>query len=100
MRKAGVEPKIVEYLKTPISAQDLDRLIKQIGLPPEELVRKHEERFIDLGLDKKPPKTRGTWVKVLADNPVLLERPIVTDGTRAVLGRPPEKVDELLPPHA
>lgn len=96
MRKAGVEPKIVEYLKTPIQAIDLDRLLKQMKMKPEQLVRTDEVRFLDLELDKNPPKTRGGWVKILADNPVLIQRPIITDGERTVLGRPAEAVDELL----
>ena len=98
LRKAGVEPKIVEYLKTPIQAVDLDRLLKQMGMLPEKLVRRDEERFIDLELDKKPPRSRNAWVKILADNPVLIERPIITDGTRTVLGRPLENVDKLFQP--
>lgn len=95
LRKAGVEPKIVEYLKTPISAAELDKLLKQMGLPPEKIVRTDEDRFLDLELDKSPPKTRSGWVKLLVDNPVLIERPIITDGVKTVLGRPPENVDKL-----
>ncbi|MEW6055950.1 MAG: arsenate reductase (glutaredoxin) [Bdellovibrionota bacterium] len=95
LRKAGVEPKIIEYLKSPISPPDLDRLLKQMNLKPDEIVRKSEERFIDLELDKSPPRTRSAWVKLLADNPVLIERPIITNGTKAVLGRPVENVDKL-----
>jgi arsenate reductase len=96
LRKLGVEPKIVEYLKTPIPAADLDRLLKLMALKPEEIVRKDETRYLDLELDKTPPKTRSGWVKLLADNPGLIQRPIITDGTRAVLGRPAETVDKLL----
>lgn len=96
LRAKGVEPKIVEYLKQPIQAAELDKLLKQMRLLPEEIVRKHETRFLDLELDKSPPKTRSGWVKILADNPVLIERPIITDGVRSVLGRPAENVDKLL----
>lgn len=96
LRKAGIEPKIVEYLKSPIPAPELDKLLKLMGLKPEQIVRKDEVRFLDLELDKSPPRSRGGWVKILADNPVLIERPIVTDGTRAVLGLPAENVDRLL----
>lgn len=96
LRKAGVEPKIVEYLKSPISPTDLDRLLKQMKLAPEQIVRKGEQRYIDLELEENPPKTRSAWVKLLADNPVLIERPIVTNGLRTVLGRPPENVDKIL----
>lgn len=96
LRKAGIEPKIVEYLKTPIPAELLDKLLKQMKLTPDKIVRTSEDRYLDLELDKKPPKTRSGWVKLLADNPVLIERPIITDGTAAVLGRPPENVDKLI----
>lgn len=96
LRKAGVEPKIVEYLKSPISPTDLDRLLKQMKLNPQQIVRKSEQRYIDLELEDSPPKTRNAWVKLLADNPVLIERPIVTDGTRTVLGRPAENVEKIL----
>ena len=96
LRKAGVEPKIVEYLKYPISPTDLNRLLKQMKMSPEQLVRKSEERYVDLELATSPPKTRSGWVKLLADNPVLIERPIVTDGKRTFLGRPPENVEKLL----
>ncbi|MBI3544355.1 MAG: arsenate reductase (glutaredoxin) [Deltaproteobacteria bacterium] len=98
LRKAGIEPKIVEYLKTPIPALELDKLLKQMKLLPQDIVRTTEDRFIDLELDKTPPKTRSGWVKLLADNPVLIERPIITDGTRAVLGRPLENVDKIVTP--
>ena len=96
MRKAGVEPKIVEYLKNPIPPTELDRLLKLMKLKPEQIVRVTEERYIDLELGESPPKTRSGWVKILSDNPVLIERPIVTDGVRAVLGRPPENIDSIL----
>lgn len=96
LRKAGIEPKVIEYLKSPIPHSELDKLLKQMKLSPEQIVRKNEERYRDLELESNPPKTRSAWVKLLADNPVLIERPIVTDGTRAILGRPPENVDDLI----
>lgn len=96
LRKAGVEPRIVEYLKTPIRPDELSKLLKQMKLDPDQIVRTSEERYIDLELQTDPPKTRAAWIKLLADNPVLIERPIVTNGKSAVLGRPPENVDKLL----
>lgn len=95
LKKAGIEPRIVEYLKTPIAADELNRLLKQLKMEPKDLARKSEDRYVDLELETSPPKTRKEWVKLLADNPVLIERPIVTDGERTVLGRPPENVDRL-----
>lgn len=86
----------VEYLKTPPSAQELDHLLKLLGMEPHEIVRKGEDAFKELKLDKNPPKTRKAWIDILAKNPILIERPIVTDGKKAVIGRPPERVLELI----
>lgn len=96
LREAGVEFETVEYLVNPPSVETLDALLKQLGIPPEELARKGEDEYEALGLEKNPPSTREAWLKVLVENPILIERPIVTDGTRAVIARPPEKVRQLL----
>lgn len=96
IRKSGAELEVVEYLSTPPSPETLDQLLKMLGLEPEAIVRKHEDEFAELGLDRNPPKTRAEWLKILCANPILIERPIVTDGTRAVIGRPPENVLSLL----
>ncbi|MDR3606819.1 MAG: arsenate reductase (glutaredoxin) [Oligoflexia bacterium] len=93
-KKAPVE--IVNYLETPPSAAELDSLLRLLRLEPEQIVRKGEDRYEELGLEACPPKTRAEWIDVLVKNPILIERPIVTDGRRAVLGRPPENVQALL----
>lgn len=95
LEKFGKEFQVIEYLKTPPTAGQLDSLLKMLKLGPEEIVRKGEDRFSELGLDQNPPKTREAWIRVLVENPVLIERPIVSDGKRAVVGRPPERVKEL-----
>lgn len=95
LKKAGINPKVVEYLKTPIPVGDLERLLKQMKMNPENIVREDEERYVDLELATDPPKSRKAWIKLLSDNPVLIQRPIVTDGTRAVLARPPQAVEKL-----
>ncbi len=92
--KAGVE--IVHYLENTPSASELDSLLKMLGLEPEQIVREGEDRYEELGLESKPPRTRADWIRVLVENPILIERPIVTDGKKAVLGRPPENVKALL----
>ncbi len=97
LQKSGVPYDIVEYLKTPPSAETLNSLLKQLGKEPREIVRDHEEEFAELQLDRNPPRTREDWLRMLVQNPILIERPIVTDGTRAVIGRPPENVLQLLP---
>jgi arsenate reductase len=95
VRKAGVEHRVVEYLKTPPTVEELDRLLTQLGLEPEQVVRKGEDEYEAVAKD--PPRTRAAWLALLVKHPILIERPIVTDGARAVLGRPPENVKTLYP---
>lgn len=95
IRDAGVEPEVVEYLKTPPSAAELDDLLQKLGLQPIELMRRKEPVFKELGLANRE-LTRAEALAVLADNPVLIERPIVVKGHQAVIGRPPENARQLL----
>lgn len=95
LRERGVEPQVVEYLKQPPTAAEIDALLKQLGLEPRQLMRKDEAVYKELDLDA-PALTRAALIAAMARNPILIERPIATDGKRAVLGRPPEKVLELL----
>lgn len=96
LREAGVEPDIVEYLKTPPSAAELDALCRQLGLEPQALVRYKEPEAKALGLSAKDVRPRAEWLRLLAEHPILIERPIVVRGARARLGRPPAAVRELL----
>jgi len=91
----GLKPEVVEYLKTPPSLEELDHLLQLLGLEPEAIVRSKDEAFAKLGLAGKKLDRKG-WLKVLAENPALLERPIVVHGERAALGRPPENVLKIL----
>ncbi|MEZ6188949.1 MAG: arsenate reductase (glutaredoxin) [Planctomycetota bacterium] len=91
----GIEPTVVRYLDEPPTPKTLDRLCKALGLEPQALARTKEARFKELGL-KEGTRTRAEWLKVLSQNPVLIERPIVVVGERAAIGRPPENVLELL----
>lgn len=95
LQEAGVEPQIVEYLKDPPSAKELGEITKMLGVSPLDIVRKKESEFKELGLDKKVPAD-GKLLKLLSENPKLIERPIVVKGKKAVIGRPPENVNELL----
>ena len=95
IREAGVEPEVIEYLKDPPSAAELDRILKMLGIEPQALMRKGEKRYKELGLGRKP-LSRKEAIRILAENPVLIERPIVVQGQTAVLGRPPENVSALL----
>ncbi|MCA9741700.1 MAG: arsenate reductase (glutaredoxin) [Deferribacteres bacterium] len=86
---------IIEYLKTPPSVHVLDGLCTLLGLTPQELLRSKENRFKELSLSLKDARSREEWLQILADNPKLIERPIVVYNGKATLGRPPQRVLEL-----
>ncbi|WP_282604252.1 arsenate reductase (glutaredoxin) [Pelagibius sp. Alg239-R121] len=91
----GLEPEIVEYLKTPPTAKTLSQLLEQLGLEPRELMRRKEAIYKELKLDD-PDLTRDALIAAMVENPILIERPIVSSGTKAALGRPPEAVLDIL----
>ena len=94
LRERGVEPTVVEYLKTPPGAAELRAILEKLGMKPAALLRKGEEVFKAqfAGRDLSDAE----WIDAMVGNPILIERPIVVRGTRAVLGRPPERVLDLL----
>ena len=90
----GVEPRIIEYLKHAPSAAALREVVRKLGIKPAELVRKGE----DIYKQKYAGKTLSdaAWIDAMVEDPVLIERPIVIRGERAVIGRPPENVQRLI----
>jgi arsenate reductase len=95
IEEAGVNPEIIDYLNTPPTEKELDGILKKLGFEPVELMRKNESNYKELGLDQKK-LSRKEMIKVMIENPKLIERPIVVNGNKAILGRPPENVKELL----
>ena len=95
LRDRGVEPEIVEYLKTPPDAATLDGFLKKLGLEPRELMRRKEPPYKALKLDD-PKKTRAQLIRAMVENPILIERPIVVNRGKVALGRPAEKVLDVL----
>ena len=93
LEKKGVKPKVIEYLKTPPNAAELKRLLKMLGKTPRELLRSKEAR--EAGLNK-PGLTDSALIAAMVKNPIVIERPIVVNGSHAALGRPPEAVLEIL----
>jgi arsenate reductase len=93
----GVQPVIVPYLEQPPSPAELRELLTQLGLPVRELLRRGEPEIEALGLDD-PAASDDALIDAMAAHPRLIERPIFVFGGRAVIGRPPERVLELLPP--
>lgn len=94
LREHGVEPKIVEYLKDPPTQTRIRTLIKQLGIEPHALVRAKEAAYKESGLSRE--SSANDIVQAIAENPVLLERPVVVRGDQAAIGRPPENVLPLL----
>ena len=94
LEKNGVQPKIILYLETPPGRAEIARLLKKLGLTAGELVRRSEEEYKACGLGKD--SSDEEILVAMAAHPKLIERPIVVRGDRAVLGRPPENVLELM----
>lgn len=95
LEEQGITPKVVAYLETPPSATTLDKILNALGKEPRELMRKGEAPYKELGLDDES-LTRKDLIKAMVENPILIERPIVTNGDKAAVGRPPESVLDIL----
>ena len=95
LRAQGQEPDIVLYLDTPPTAKQLKSLLEKLGISARELLRKGEDAYKELNLSDTK-LTEAALVKAMAENPKLIERPIAVVGDKAVIGRPPEKILELL----
>jgi arsenate reductase len=94
IREAGVELPVREYLRDPPSAGELRSIVKMLGVRPIEIVRRGEAAYAALGLSDATPDDEV--LRAMAENPILIERPIIVRGGRAVVGRPPEMVREIL----
>ncbi len=95
LKDRGIEPEVVEYLKTPPSADELSVILDKLGMQPRDLLRKQEAEYKANGLDDTS-LDNSSVVKIMAENPILIERPIVVAGEKAALGRPPENVLDIL----
>jgi arsenate reductase len=93
LRENGVEPEIVEYLKTPPSAAELKKILGQLKLPAQKLLRKKEAAAA--GIDGRAVSEEALIAAMVA-HPIVIERPIVVAGAKAALGRPPEAVLKVL----
>ncbi len=93
LREKGIEPEIVEYLKTPYTAAQLKTLLGQLNMPAKALLRKKEAGAA--GIDAAT-MSEEALIQAMVKNPIVVERPIVLSGNKAALGRPPEKVLSVL----
>ena len=95
LRDRKVEFDLVEYLKTPLDRATLEKILSMLENPPAELVRK-DKRFEELKLKPEDYTTKEKVISLLLEHPELMQRPIVVRGNRAVIARPPEKLEPLL----
>lgn len=95
LRERCGEPDIVEYLTTPPTARQLAEILTLLGLPARALLRSGEEEYATLQLDN-PSLTDQQLIAAMVAHPRLIERPIVIHNGRATIGRPPERVLEIL----
>lgn len=95
LTERGQAPQVIEYLKTPPSAAELDAIVTTLGIEPRALLRTGEAAYREHGMDD-PSLTRAELLSRMALHPIVIERPIFVHQGRAVIGRPPERVLELL----
>jgi len=91
LKEQGIEPEVIEYLKTPLSIQELDNILRMLNMEPRDLMRKNEAEYKANGLDDKS-LDRQMLIKAMASHPILIERPVVIANGKAAIGRPPEAV--------
>jgi len=95
LEERGIAPDVVRYLETPPDSDALGKILDMLGMEPRDLMRKKEEPYSALGLDNEG-LSRAELIDAMIQNPVLIERPIVVNGNKAAIGRPPEQVLDIL----
>ena len=94
LEERGIDAELIEYLDDPPTREDLERVLRLLGTDdPRAIIRAKEDRYRELGLDGAD---RSALLDALVANPVLIQRPIVVVGDRAVVARPPERLLDLL----
>jgi arsenate reductase len=94
LENSGMEFEIIKYLETPPTYQELEAIIEKLGINPIELIRKKEKLWIENFKNKTFTPTE--LITMMVSNPILIERPIVINGNKAVIARPIEKISEIL----
>lgn len=95
LEENDVKPEIVYYLETPPSSEELKSLLEKLGLQLQDIIRRSEDDFDELGLDDET-LSEEIVLDLLQKHPHLLQRPIVVKGDKAIIARPPEKVLDLI----
>ena len=94
LRSHKIEPTIIEYLKAPLSLEELKSIQNKLGMPINDFLRKNDAKYKELGLDTFNGSD-DKLIQIIINNPRILERPIIISGDNAVIGRPPENILNL-----
>lgn len=94
LAEKGLKFKIVEYLKDVPSEEELKSILDKLSLKPQDVIRTKETVYIEKYKGKS--LSDKEWIRAILENPILLERPIIIHGNKAVIARPPEKVLEII----
>lgn len=95
LQERGIQPEVIDYLATPPSALEIERILGKLDLPPRALMRRDEPDYAELDLDN-PALSRAQLVTAMQERPRLIQRPIVLANGKAAIGRPPENVLAIL----
>ena len=95
LKENGITPTVIEYLKTPPTAETLKAILAQLGMAPRDLMRKKEDIYAENGLDNLSLSDEAL-IDAMVKHPILIEHPIVLTNGKAALGRPPEQVLKIL----
>jgi len=95
LEQQGQDTRVIEYLESPPDHATLNELLELLGLQPRELMRTHEKEYAAAGLDD-PGLSRAQLIDAMIKYPRLIERPIVIKNGKATIGRPPEKILDIL----
>ena len=93
LREKGIDAQVIEYLETPLKASELQQLLGLLKVEPQKLLRTNESIFKTLTIDVND---KNAVIEAIMKHPILLERPIIVHDGKAVIGRPPERVWEIL----
>ena len=95
LKENGIEPDIRLYVIDPPSSDEIQDIIDKLHIRPKDLLRKGESVFKELNLNQQEDRT-DVIIQIMSENPILIERPIVIRGEKAIIGRPPENVLSLI----
>ena len=94
LEESNCEFEIRDYIKNPPSKKEIKELLALLKCKPQDIIRKKEPVYVDNYEGKK--LTDAQWIEVLAKNPILIERPIVINGNKAIIGRPPQLILDII----